>query len=195
MPIKIFSKRIFLVVILASLMLIGILILNFLHKNSTTINPVYGPAAEQTSTEPLRLKIPSIGVDAFVEHVGIDRTGAMDTPENPDDVAWYKFGPQPGETGSAVIAGHYGWKNNIPAVFDNLDKLQIGNKIFVSDLNGITTTFIVREIRIYDKDAVATEVFTSSDGKIHLNLITCAGDWNNAEKSRSDRLVVFTDKE
>jgi len=35
----------------------------------------------------------------------------------------------------------------------------------------------------------------SNDGKAHLNLITCAGVWDEVEKSHSSRLVVFADME
>ena len=59
----------------------------------------------------------------------------------------------------------------------------------------MTITFVVREIRTYGKDESAHDVFGSSDGKAHLNLITCMGVWNKTEKTRSERLVVFTDKE
>jgi hypothetical protein len=37
-------------------------------------------------------------------------------------------------------------------------------------------------------------VFASNDGGAHLNLITCAGEWNKGKKSYSERLVVFADK-
>jgi sortase A len=119
----------------------------------------------------------------------------MDVPKGPDNVGWFKLGIRPGEKGSAVIAGHSGWKNNIPAVFDNLHKLKKGDKIYFEDKNGKGTTFIVRELRSYYPTADAEDVFISSDGKAHLNLITCEGIWNEVTKSRSERLVVFTDKE
>lgn len=143
----------------------------------------------------MRLKIPVIGVDSAVIPVGLTSDGAMGVPKGPAEVAWFNLGPRPGENGSAVIAGHYGWENNIPAAFDNLHKLHKGDKISIGDENGVVTTFVVRETRIYGKDEIAPEVFSSSDGKAHLNLITCAGVWNKAEKTRSERLVVFTDKE
>ena len=57
------------------------------------------------------------------------------------------------------------------------------------------TTFIVREIQTYSKDEDVPEVFNSSDGKAHLNLITCTGVWNKEDNAFSERLVVFTDKE
>lgn len=144
---------------------------------------------------PVRLRIPEINVDATVKYVGLTPDGAMGVPKNPDDVAWFNLGPQPGENGSAVIAGHKGWKNNTPAVFDNLYKLHVGDKVFIEDDSGAITTFVVREIRIYNKDEAVPDVFSSNDGKAHLNLITCTGIWNKAEQTRSERLVIFTDKE
>src|SRR5665647_1830768 len=67
---------------------------------------------EQTSVGvPVRLKIPTINVDATVESVGLTPDGDMDLPKDPDDVAWYELA-RPGEDGSAVMAGHYGtWEN------------------------------------------------------------------------------------
>jgi LPXTG-site transpeptidase (sortase) family protein len=144
---------------------------------------------------PVRLKIPKINVDASFEYLGLTSDGAMDVPKGPDNVAWFNLGPRPGEVGSSVIAGHYGWKNNIPAVFDYLNTLQKGDKIYVIDDKGASTTFVVTEIGIYDQNGDAANVFGSNDGKAHLNLITCEGVWNVALKNRPSRLVVFTDKE
>ncbi len=144
---------------------------------------------------PARLKIPAINVDSVVEYVGLDSSGAMDVPESPDNVAWFKLGQRPGENGSAVIAGHYGWENGKAAAFDNLYKLRKGDKIYVEDEKGAIISFVVRESRRYKPEADASAVFESNDGKAHLNLITCEGDWNKDSKSYSERLVVFTDKE
>jgi LPXTG-site transpeptidase (sortase) family protein len=153
-------------------------------------------STEQSNVNlPVHLIIPLINVDAFVEYLGITSDGTMDAPKGPDDVAWFDLGPRPGEKGSAVIAGHYGWKNNVPAVFDNLNKLKIGDKIYVTDDRGATTTFVVNEIGIYSQNGDATNTFSSNDGKAHLNLITCEGVWNAVLKSRPNRLVVFTSKE
>jgi len=143
----------------------------------------------------VRLKIPKINVDSTIEYVGLDKDGAMDVPKGPDVVAWFNLGPRPGENGSAVIAGHFGWKENLPAVFDELHTLVKGDKIYVEDKNGVSTTFIVRESREFNPESDSKEVFSSDDGKSHLNLITCKGVWNQTEKSYSNRLVVFTDKE
>ena len=201
---KILSKRILsTIVVLSGLTLFVAVLSYFIPKSSIqngSASVIENTAAlqkqEQTSVElPVRLKIPSINVDAPVEYVGLTPDGAMDVPKGPVNVAWYNLGPRPGENGSAVIAGHYGWKNNIPAVFDNLHKLRKGDKIYIEDEKGANIIFVVREIQIYDKNEDASGVFYSSDGKAHLNFVTCTGVWNKAEKTRSDRLIVFTDKE
>lgn len=143
----------------------------------------------------MHLKIPKINVLANIESVGLTSYGAMDVPKGPVDVAWYALGPRPGEIGSAVISGHFGWKNGISAVFDNLYKLQVSDKIYIEVDGGATTTFVVREIRTYGENDIVPDVFSSNDEKAHLNLITCEGIWNKVSKSYSKRLVVFTDKE
>lgn len=144
---------------------------------------------------PIRLTISAINVDAAIERVGLTPNGAMDVPKDPATVVWYALGPRPGETGSAVIAGHYGWKNDLPAAFDALHVLKKGDKISVENDNGEIVMFVVRELRNYNAQDDASLVFNSNDGKAHLNLITCEGVWNKDSKSYSERLVVFADKE
>ena len=177
----------------------SVLIIVFLASTIVAQHPFeYGEVTsttEATSTLPARLKIPAINVDAAIEQVGLLPDGTMDVPKGPADVAWYELGSHPGEIGSAVIAGHEGWKNNTRAVFDNLHTLQVGEKIYVEDADGTTITFIVREIRIYDPHQDASNVFSSNDGRAHLNLITCEGVWNAVSKTYANRLIVFADKE
>jgi len=145
---------------------------------------------------PIRIWIPKINVDAALESVGLTPSGAMGVPTGPLNAAWYDLGPRPGDAGSAVIDGHFGWwRNGTPAVFDNLDKLRQGDKFYVEDAAGATVAFVVRESRKFDPMADASEVFNSTDGKAHLNLITCDGVWDSVQKSYSDRLVVFADRE
>ncbi len=132
---------------------------------------------------------------APIESVGLTAEGAVGVPEGPVDAAWYDLGPRPGDIGSAVIVGHEGWKDGIAAVFDSLNKLAVGDKIYVTDDTGTTTVFIVRQIQLYGENDSVPNIFNSNDGLAHLNLITCDGIWNATTKSYSDRLVVFTDEE
>lgn len=144
---------------------------------------------------PVHLKIPKINVDADIEYVGLTSKGAVDVPKTVTKAGWFNQGPRPGEKGSAVIVGHFGLKNFVTAVFSYLYKLKKGDKIYVKDDKGATAVFTVRESRNYDPKADATYVFSTNDGKSHLNLITCEGAWNNITKTYSQRLVVFADEE
>lgn len=164
---------------------------------SASVGSIQDSASQPVSTGlPVRLKIPSIYVNAAIEQVGLTPGGAMDVPKSAANVGWYNQGPRPGKTGSAVIDGHYGWwKNNTPTVFNNLNKLHPGDKIYIEDDTGVTTTFVVTGSRNYDPTADASDVFSSGDGNAHLNLITCEGVWDNNQKSYANRLIVFTDKE
>jgi LPXTG-site transpeptidase (sortase) family protein len=141
---------------------------------------------------PLRLIIPKINVDANILYMGLTPTGDMDVPADLVNVGWYKFGPHPGDKGSAVIAGHLEGVKDL-GVFIDLDKLQKGDILSTLDDKGVTTTFAVRELKTYPQKDRPSEIFHSEDGA-HLNLITCTGIWNNTTKRYSQRLVVFADK-
>ncbi len=157
---------------------------------------VYVPGLPKTGYPPsFHLKIPVIKVDAPIDPVGLAPDGSIGVPKGPADTAWFDQSPRPGEAGSAVVDGHSGWKDGVQAVFDNLSGLKKGDKIYVEDGKGVTSTFVVRELRTYANDEMAPSVFSAKDGGAHLNLITCSGTWNAAEKTHSDRLVVFSDKE
>ncbi len=142
---------------------------------------------------PIRLIIPAIKVDAAIKYAGVDASGTMEISQSQDDVAWYKPGVRPGDVGSAVIAGHYGSLKGKYSVFSDLSKLNKGDKLRVQDQNGDFVSFVVRESRKYNPDADATDVFSSSDGKAHLNLVTCEGVWNNTKESYSERRIIFSD--
>lgn len=143
---------------------------------------------------PVRITIPAITVNAAIQQVGFTPQGAMDVPTNTIDAGWYKYGPSPGDIGSAVLVGHYDGENGDKGVFEKLHQLKTGDKIYVENSDGEMIAFVVRETRIYDPKADSSAVFNQTKGS-HLNIITCHGDWDDAQNSFSKRLVVFTDAE
>lgn len=144
---------------------------------------------------PVRLRIPRINVDATVQSVGLveNGTGEMAVPSNFTDVGWYNAGVRPGMPGSAVIAGHYNGKYVKEAVFFDLQTLVVGDEVVVIDAAGNEVLFAVVKIERYDYDEATDDVFISDDGKVHLNLITCGGQWLPNEKVYDQRTVVFTE--
>lgn len=175
-----------------------------LYKNTAVqpasqIVPVFSPkAASPPPTEPIyglpvRLQIPKIKVDATVMYLGLTKAGDMAAPSNIVDVGWYKYGPNPGNTGSAVIDGHIDGLRGEPGVFFDLNKLQPGDSVLIVDNRGQTASFVIRESQTYDQSQQPSEVFNSSNGA-HLNLITCTGAWDATQRHFLERLVVFADK-
>jgi len=146
---------------------------------------------------PVRLKIPKLNIDAGFQYTGLKPDGTMEIPTNIIDAGWYTGSPRPGEKGNAIITGHVaqirGGIMTKPGVFSNLSELRMGDNLYVLNDKGKSIAFVVHEIRSYDPAADATDVFTSNDGGIHLNLITCEGTWNPAQLSYSQRLVIFAD--
>jgi LPXTG-site transpeptidase (sortase) family protein len=146
-------------------------------------------AAAQTL--PWRLSIPAINVDAKVQSVGLGKSGNMAVPTNYTDVGWYRYGPEPGELGSAVIDGHVDNGLGFNAVFKQLGELKAGDDIFIENDNGESMHFVVADVETYDAKEVPREaVFARSDSP-RLNLITCAGTWDQSKKSYDSRVVVY----
>jgi LPXTG-site transpeptidase (sortase) family protein len=160
-------------------------------SNKTSI-----PASAKVVGIPVTLTIPAINLSAQIEQIGLTPDGALSTPLGEANAGWYRLGQRPGEIGSAVVDGHFGQRaDGSGSVFDELEKLKVGDEVYTTDTDGNITGFIIRETRSYEPSIVAPEVFNSSDGLAHLNLITCQGIWDKAEKTFSHRLVVFTDKQ
>lgn len=153
--------------------------------------PPAAPASILLGT-PVRLTIPAIHTDTTILAMGITTNGSMEVPDSITEVGWYKFGSRPGDSGTAVIAGHVDGKNGEAGVFANLKSLKPGDAIGVEDAYGNIAAFIVRDSRAYDLSVDTSEIFSSKDGA-HLNLITCEGAWDQVEQTYTKRLVVFAD--
>lgn len=156
--------------------------------------PVAPPAARPSSPfQPSKLSIPKISVSASVQYVGVKPNGQMANPSNFTDVGWYKDGTVPGMVGSAVMAGHVDNALALDGVFKDLGALEPGDLVYVTRKDGERLTFRVDRLEYYHyQNAPNREIFTSSDGKAHLNLVTCAGTWIKAERSYDQRLVIYT---
>jgi sortase (surface protein transpeptidase) len=150
----------------------------------------------KTNADPVRLLIPSVGINAPIEDVGVTPDNDLAVPvRNPwVDVGWYGSGPRPGERGSAVIDGHLDRPGGSPAVFWHLQDLLMGNEVMVIDASGKTLRFHVTSTAFYSpQEAPIQEIFGNETGT-YLNLITCAGDWIPSQHQTSLRLVVYTEQ-
>ncbi|MFD2671382.1 class F sortase [Marinicrinis sediminis] len=140
--------------------------------------------------QPARLSIPAIDLNAEITSVGLEPNGQMGVPDAPEQVGWYSLGYQPGEQGSAVLAGHVDWSNG-PAVFYDLDQLEKGDRITVVDAQGQSLHYEVNKLESYPYDqAPIQDIFGEADQSM-LNLITCTGQFSRETGNHSHRLVVY----
>jgi LPXTG-site transpeptidase (sortase) family protein len=149
-----------------------------------SFNQVAGPIT------PSRLRIPSIGVDAWIGAVGLRRDGSMDVPNNLWTSSWLAIGPRPGQAGNAVIAGHRGV--GTPALFSHLENVHPGDRIYVSDAAGNELIYQVTRVASLDLSAsTQVAVFGPSTAQ-QLVLITCFGRYMDTARTYDHRLVVFS---
>ena len=137
------------------------------------------------------LSIPALSINAKVQEVGITTKGNIGTPNNFTDVGWYKYGPLPGNNGTAVIDGHVDNGLALPGVFKHLGNIKLGNDVYIITKEGKQLHFIVTDIATYDYNAPTDQIFKQSDTPTLL-LITCAGTWVNEIGTHNKRLVVTT---
>lgn len=165
----------------------------FWYSPDTEIEvPIETDAVQNPEHYPERIRIPRLGIDTAVQHVGVNATGNMAVPSNYTDTGWYKYGPAPGESGSAVIAGHVNNGLGLSGVFERLSELEAGDDIYVTRADGKEVHFVVAGKRSYPYDDAPTDVIFNPQGSVRLNLITCEGKWVKENKTYDQRLVVFT---
>lgn len=140
------------------------------------------------TSPPVRLVLPTLNIHPPVESLGLDRYGALDTPNNIWDVGWYKAGPVPGAPGDAVINGHAGYPGQ-PLIFGRLAKIQPGDQIVVVLADGTRQVFTVDSVASWPAGSVPPGMFEPY-GPPRLTLYTCDGVFNSDNKTYSSRLVV-----
>ena len=145
-----------------------------------------------TVGQPITIAIPAIGVNAPIEQVGVNAQGNMDTPQNPNNTAWYVPGARPGQQGNAVIAGHVDYRGIGPVVFWKLNTLTPGTEVFVTDDQGQRRRFIVTAIEIYLTEQAPRDQIFGATSDTNLNLISCIGDFDPGSGSYNNRIVVYT---
>jgi sortase (surface protein transpeptidase) len=140
---------------------------------------------------PTRVRIPSIAVDAPVAPVGVDATGqAMAIPAEVGQVGWFRFGPSPGASGSAILVGHVDSRVQGAGVFFRLSSLEPGAVVMVTFGDGSVRRFEVTGRRSYPKADLPDEVF-ARDGAPTLALVTCGGPFDAATGHYRDNVVVY----
>ena len=150
-----------------------------------------GPSLRRSM--PVSVKIPAIGVNSSLLHLGINRDGTIQVPSlygRPNEAAWFKYSVTPGQFGASVIEGHVDTRQG-PAVFFRLGALRPGNRVEVTLADGVTAVFRVTGVRQYQKAHFPSKIIYGASGYAALHLITCGGAFDYATGHYLSSTVVF----
>jgi len=141
---------------------------------------------------PVRLEIPSIGVDTDIIDLGLDTDGTLEVPPDGKAAGWYTGAPAPGEVGPAIIAGHVDWEGT-DGVFFDLRNLEPGADIIISREDGSRAVFTATSIEHFPKDDFPTNVVYGDLDRPGLRIITCGGSFDETARSYNDNIIAFAD--
>lgn len=144
-----------------------------------------------TPITPEHIFIPSIGVDAYIESIGLDVKGAMAVPSSFAKVGWYKNGSLVGTSGRAVFAGHVNNALTKGGVFQHLSQVKEGDQIYVTDADDEGFIYFVERVEVYDAQHAPVHEIFSTQGTSSIAIVTCEGAWVASKHSYSERLVVY----
>ncbi|HKH04282.1 MAG TPA: class F sortase [Acidimicrobiales bacterium] len=139
---------------------------------------------------PVAVEVPAIGVGSDLMDLHLDDEGALEAPADYARAGWFVDGPQPGQPGPSVIAGHVDSRDG-PAVFFRLHELAEGDEVLVRRADGTTVRFAVTGVEQYAKDAFPTDAVYGPVPGPELRLITCGGEFDTEERSYRDNIVVY----
>ena len=152
--------------------------------------PLGVSASEVQPASPASLTIPSLGVEAELEHLALRDDGTLAAPTDFGRAGWFAEGPAPGERGPAVIVGHVDSRDG-PAVFYRLAELRPGDLVEVGRTDGTVARFAVTDTFEATKDAFPTEAVYGPTAGPTLRLITCTGAFDRAARHYLSNLVVY----
>ncbi len=143
-------------------------------------------------SEPTRVRVPSIGVDAPLTPLALDADGrlAAPAPNRPELAGWYADGTSPGAVGTAIVAGHVDTATG-PAVFYGLGALRPGAALAIDRADGRTAHFTVDSVEVYPADDFPDDRVYGTAARPELRLITCGGGFDKKKGRYRGNVVVF----
>ncbi len=146
--------------------------------------------AKAQAPNPSGIRIPRLGVHAPVIALGLQDDGTIEVPASADFAGWWLGGPEPGETGPAVILGHVDSEEG-PGVFFHLRYLSNGDEIHIDRVDGSTVSYVVERKEKHGKDNFPTDAVYGPTEEPTLRLVTCGGDYDFGVRAYPDNVVVF----
>ena len=154
--------------------------------------PVDGATYQTAPDQPRRITITSAGIDGFIQSVGKDQHGNIAAPNNVHLAGRYTGSVKPGDEGLSIVDGHVQGRYSA-GIFKNLATVKTGAQIDVEYGDGTQHRFQAVTIKTVDTTEAAKELYARlPDVPKQLNLITCAGRYDEKSGSYAQRVIVAT---
>lgn len=140
-------------------------------------------------SEPVRIVIPAIDVDAEIIGVGLLPDGSLDVPPF-GLAAWYNLGPLPGAPGPSVIVGHVDSKKG-KDVFYDLKELEPGDEVRIYGSDGDVAVFEVDAKEQQLKAELPVDRIWNETEEPVIRLITCGGDFDRSSGHYLSNVIVY----
>ncbi|MFC1439534.1 class F sortase [Streptacidiphilus sp. N1-10] len=160
--------------------------------SSAAAAPSTAPKALAASV-PVRLQIPSIGVDTSVMRLGLAADGSVQVPpiEANAPAGWYRNSPTPGQVGPSVILAHVTVGQYGNGVFLHLSRLRPGDRVVARLQDGASAAFTVYKVQTVAKAEFPTAAVYGNVDRPELRLITCGGPRDSTGHGYLDNVVVY----
>lgn len=194
------AKLVFLGLVIVGLVLLNPFFIKFVYSSHPPLaaaNTIQVPDTQsvlQSSyvriADPSLITISSLSLNAPFEPLGLQANHTIEVPKNNMGVGWFIYGAKPGAVGAFVVVGHLDSASG-PAVFTNLNSIQLGDKIFITKTDGSVVVYKVDSLQKYSQNNFPTQAVYGPISYAGIRLITCSGVWDKKAGHYSQNLVVF----
>ena len=156
-----------------------------------TITDASVQPASVPAVAPVRVRVPSVGIDIESFPVGVEPDGLMELPKNIFVAGWYRFGSDPtSDAGTTVISAHVDDFEQGLGPFAFLKQLTPGAEIIVTAADGKDYRYAVESVQNVNRQQLPVDQVFDRAGAPRLVLITCGGQFDDNVFEYSDNVVV-----
>jgi hypothetical protein len=190
-----------------------------IHRAQQLVGPVVTPVPArvpavdstplQTASAPVPaypsvtgLSISALGINTgLVIKVGVQADGSMETPplSRVQELGWFCpnahtpnpgcGAPVPGDPGPATLIAHVDGQGKL-GLFARLSQLKAGDQVSVRRSDHKTAVFTVTDLQMDDKSNFPAQQIFGDTQDPELRLITCGGQFDPAQRSYTQNVVV-----
>lgn len=143
------------------------------------------------ASDPRKLVIPSLGIDSFIQNVGVDQNNQIAVPNNIHIAGWFVDSVRPGQPGLSIIDGHIDGVVSRDGVFGRLPGIEVGAEFYVESGDGSQVSFRVIDVtEVVAEEAHGLLFSQKTDVHRQLNLITCIGSYDAGVRTYDNRMIV-----